>query len=152
MGRRFALSSDDLRFFVVVAASPSLAAASRSLDVSRSAVTQRLNLMESRLHCRLMDRTTRHLRLTEEGQLLLEQAHAILENLDQISDTLGGRQDVIGGHLRIAAPLGFGRRYVAPLAAAFRARNPMPWARLTVCVACRKARASLRPGANVPNQ
>jgi DNA-binding transcriptional LysR family regulator len=124
MSRHSALSSDDLRFFVAVAGSLSLAAASRSLDVSRSAVTQRLNLLERRLRCRLLDRTTRHLRPTEEGLLLFERARTILENLDQLSDTLGERQDIVGGHLRVAAPLGFGRRYIAPITAAFRKQNP----------------------------
>ena len=119
-----ALSSGDLRFFVVVADAPSLAAASRYLDVSRSAVTQRLNQLEQRLRCRLLDRSTRHLRLTEEGRLLLDRARTLLGDLDELSDTLGVRQDVVSGHLRVAAPLGFGRRYVAPIAALFRQHNP----------------------------
>jgi DNA-binding transcriptional LysR family regulator len=124
VSRQPALSSDDLRFFVVVAAGPSLAAASRSLDVSRSAVTQRLSQLEARLRCRLLDRTTRHLRPTEEGRLLLERARTLLNDLDDLSDALSDRHDVVSGHLRIAAPLGFGRRYIAPVAAAFRAANP----------------------------
>lgn len=124
MSRDAALSSADLRFFLVVASASSLAAASRALDVSRSAVTQRLSQLETRLHCRLMDRTTRHLRLTEEGQLLLSRARTVLDDLDEISDILSFRRDVVSGHLRIAAPLGFGRRYVTPIAAAFRERNP----------------------------
>jgi DNA-binding transcriptional LysR family regulator len=122
--RDAALGSADLRFFVVVAGASSLAAASRSLDVSRSAVTQRLNHLEKRLRCRLLDRTTRHLRLTEEGRLFLERARTLLDDLDDLSDTLGVRQDVVSGHLRVAAPLGFGRQYIAPMAAAFRQRNP----------------------------
>lgn len=132
MARHSTLSSDDLRFFVAVAASPSLAAASRSLDVSRSAVTQRLNQLESRLRCRLLDRTTRHLRVTEEGQLLLRRARLVLEDLDRISDALGERQNTVSGHLRIAAPLGFGRRYVAPIAAEFRKQNPSVTITLTL--------------------
>ncbi len=119
-----ALGSGDLRFFVVVADAPSLAAASRFLDVSRSAVTQRLNQLEQRLRCRLLDRSTRHLRLTEEGRLLVDRARTLLGDLDELSDTLGVRQDVVSGHLRVAAPLGFGRRYVAPIAALFRQHNP----------------------------
>jgi DNA-binding transcriptional LysR family regulator len=119
-----ALSSGDLRFFVVVAGAPSLAAASRLLDVSRSAVTQRLSQLEERLRCRLLDRSTRHVRLTEEGRLLVERARTLLDDLDELSGTLGVRQDVVSGHLRVAAPLGFGRRYVAPIAATFRQRNP----------------------------
>lgn len=122
--RDVALGSADLRFFVVVADASSLAAASRSLDVSRSAVTQRLNQLEKRLRCRLMDRTTRHLRPTEEGQLFLDRARTLLEDLDELSDTLGVRQDVVSGHLRVAAPLGFGRRYIAPIAAEFRQLHP----------------------------
>jgi DNA-binding transcriptional LysR family regulator len=121
-----------LRFFVVVAGAPSLAAASRSLDVSRSAVTQRLSQLESRLRSRLLDRSTRHLRLTEEGQLLLDRARSVLEGLDQISDTMGERQDVVSGQLRIAAPLGFGRRYIAPLAAEFRRQHPAVTITLTL--------------------
>jgi DNA-binding transcriptional LysR family regulator len=132
VARHTALGSADLHFFVVVANATSLAAASRSLDVSRSAVTQRLGQLEGRLRCRLLDRTTRHSRLTEEGQLLLERARLILDGLDELSDTLVGRHDVIGGHLRIAAPLGFGRRYIAPIAAAFREQNPAVTITLTL--------------------
>jgi DNA-binding transcriptional LysR family regulator len=124
VARQNALGSADLHFFVIVAGATSLAAASRSLDVSRSAVTQRLSQLEARLRCRLLDRTTRHLRLTEEGQLLLDRARVVLADLDELTDTLSGRHDVVSGHLRIAAPLGFGRRYIAPVAAAFRKRNP----------------------------
>jgi DNA-binding transcriptional LysR family regulator len=124
VARQTALGSADLNFFVVVATATSLAAASRSLDVSRSAVTQRLSQLEARLRCTLLDRTTRHLRLTEEGQLLLDRARVVLAELEEITDALSGRHDVVSGHLRIAAPLGFGRRYIAPVAAAFRECNP----------------------------
>lgn len=132
MAQQFALGSSDLRFFVAVATAPSLAAASRALDVTRSAVTQRLSQLEARLRCRLLDRSTRHLKLTEEGQLLLSRARGLLDDLDELSDTLGFRQDVVSGHLRIAAPLGFGRRYVAPVAAAFREHNPAVTLTLTL--------------------
>ena len=124
MSRDVPLSSEALRFFLVVASAPSLAAASRSLDVSRSAVTQRLSQLEARLRCRLIHRTTRQIRLTEEGQLLLTRARSILENLDEIADVLSNRRDVVSGHLRISAPLGFGRRFITPLVAVFRQRNP----------------------------
>jgi DNA-binding transcriptional LysR family regulator len=132
MARHTPLGSEDLRFFMTVAASASLAAASRALDVSRSAVTQRLAQLESRLRCRLLDRTTRHVRLTEEGRLLLTRADDLLRSLDELSSTLGVRHDVVSGHLRVAAPLGFGRRYVAPVLAEFRERNPHVTVSLTL--------------------
>ncbi|MFC3051892.1 LysR substrate-binding domain-containing protein [Kordiimonas pumila] len=118
------ISLEDLRFFVTVACAETLAAAARSQDVTPSAVTQRLRQLEGRLHLRLIDRTTRGLRLTDEGQLLLDRARNVLEDLDDITETLSARRGVVGGHLRIIAPLGFGRRYVAPLAAVFRRENP----------------------------
>lgn len=124
MASNIPLTSEDLRFFTVVAAAPSLASASRALDVSRSAVTQRLALLERRLRCRLLDRTTRHVRLTEEGRLLLGRADHLLRDLDELADALGERNDVVRGHLRIAAPLGFGRKYVSGIAGEFRKHNP----------------------------
>lgn len=132
MSRDNELNSADLRFFVAVASAPSLAAAARSLDVSRSAVTQRLSLLETRLRCLLVERTTRHLRLTEEGQLLLIRARALLDDLDEIAGILSLRRHVVTGHLRIAAPLGFGRRYVTPVLAVFRERNPAVSVTLTL--------------------
>jgi DNA-binding transcriptional LysR family regulator len=80
--------------------------------------------LESRLRCRLLDRTTRHVRLTEEGRLLLDRAAGLLRDLDELAGTLGVRHDLVSGHLRIAAPLGFGRKYVAPVVGAFRKLNP----------------------------
>lgn len=124
MTRASDLNSADLRFFVTVADSPSLAAAARELDVSRSAVTQRLRQLEARLGCLLLERSTRHLRLTEEGRLLLDRSRSLLTDLDDITGILNLRRNVISGHLRIAAPLGFGRRYVTPMLADFRERHP----------------------------
>ena len=118
------LSTEDLRFFIVVAGSVSLAAAARSLDVTPPAVTQRLRHLEGRLGVRLVERTTRRLRLTQEGQLLIDRAQVVLAGLDDITETLRDRRGVVGGHLRLAAPLGFGRHYVAPVVAAFRKLNP----------------------------
>ncbi len=126
------LSSADLRFFVTVAGANSLAAAARELDVSRSAVTQRLRQLEERLKCVLIERSTRHLRLTEAGQIILARGQAVLDELDSIAEALSLRRKVVSGHLRIAAPLGFGRRYITPLLAAFREAHPSVLVSLTL--------------------
>lgn len=114
------LSTDDVAFFSRVARSASLAAASRSLGVSAPAVSQRLRSLEARLGVRLIDRSTRHLRLTEEGRLLLERGESLLKELGQITDALKARQQKVSGHLRVAASFGFGMRFVAPVVAQFR--------------------------------
>jgi DNA-binding transcriptional LysR family regulator len=114
------ISTDDLRFFVVLADFISLAAVARALNVTPSAVTQRLRLLEERLGVRLVDRSGRRLALTDEGRLLAQHAQTVLDDIGQIADMLAARRGVVSGHLRILAPLGFGRRYIAPVAAAFR--------------------------------
>src|SRR3984885_8477135 len=118
------ISTDDLKFFVVLSSAASLAAAARALNVTPSAVTQRLRLLEERLGVRLVDRSGRRLALTDEGLLLAQHARRVLDDIEQIADTLAARRGIVSGHLRILAPLGFGRRYVAPVAAAFRTAFP----------------------------
>jgi DNA-binding transcriptional LysR family regulator len=118
------LTTDDLRFFAAIARASFLAAAARDLNVSPPAVTQRLRALEARLRVHLVDRSGRHLTLTDEGELLAERGRQVLEDLSEIDDALAERRGEVRGHLRIVAPLGFGRRYVAPVVAAFQARHP----------------------------
>src|SRR5712672_2365228 len=118
------ISTDDLRFFVTLAASSSLAAAARALNVTPPAVTQRLRLIEERLGLHLVDRSGRRMVLTDEGDHLAERGRLILDEIGELADTLAARRAVVSGHLRVVAPLGFGRRYVAPAAARFRTLHP----------------------------
>jgi DNA-binding transcriptional LysR family regulator len=118
------ISTDDLEFFVMLAASNSLAATARALNVTPPAVTQRLRLMEERLGLRLVDRSGRRMVLTDEGDHLASGGRRILDEIGELADTLAARRAVVSGHLRVVAPLGFGRRYVAPAAAQFRIMYP----------------------------
>jgi DNA-binding transcriptional LysR family regulator len=124
------LSIEDLEFFSVVQRSPTLSAAARALGVTSSAVSQRLRELERRLKVRLVDRSTRHLRLTGEGKLLAERGNAVLTDVGQIVDALGIRQKTVSGHLRVVAPFGFGRRFVSPVVAQFRNAHPAATAEL----------------------
>lgn len=118
------ISTEDLRFFVTIAASSSLAAAARALNVTPPAVTQRLRLMEERLGLRLVDRSGRRMVLTDEGDHLARGGRGILDEIEALADTIVARRAVVSGQLRVVAPLGFGRRYVAPAAALFRTIHP----------------------------
>ena len=118
------ISTEDLRFFTIVSNVASLAAAARALNVTPPAVTQRLRVLEKRLGVRLVDRSGRRNALTDEGALLAEHAARVLGDIDQVADALAARRGVVSGHLRILAPLGFGRRYVAPVVTAFHAQFP----------------------------
>jgi DNA-binding transcriptional LysR family regulator len=118
------ITSQDLEFFAVIAQSGSLAAAARSLDVTLSAVSQRLQHLERRLGVRLVTRSARRLTLTDEGQLLAARGQAIIDDLGELAETVTHRRSVVAGHLRVLAPFGFGRVYVAPAVAAFGELHP----------------------------
>ncbi|WP_420967644.1 LysR substrate-binding domain-containing protein [Bradyrhizobium sp. B120] len=118
------LSTDDIRFFLAIAAARSLAAAARALDVTPSAVSQRLQSLEQRLGVQLVSRSARRLTLTDEGELLVLRGGTLLDEATELTEALQARRGTIAGHLKILAPLGFGRRYIAPVVAAFRSRHP----------------------------
>ncbi len=118
------LSLDDLRFFVEVAGASTLAAAARALDVTPPAISQRLQQLEARLSLRLVDRSTRRLLVTEEGELLAERARALLAQMDNLQEALASRRGAVTGHLRIGASPGFGRHFVGPIVERFRGENP----------------------------
>lgn len=118
------IALDDLRFFIIVVKAGSLAAAAREMNVTPPAVTQRLQQLEGRLGVRLIDRSTRSMRLTDEGELLAERGAAICAENDVLFEQLSARQGVVSGRLRINGPLGFGRRYLAPLVAKFQTIYP----------------------------
>lgn len=113
------LSGADVQFFAAIARSPSLAAAARALDVTPSAVTQRLRELERRVGVRLVERSGRRITLTDEGELLAARGQSIADDLASLGETLAARRGVVAGRLRVLAPLGFGRRHVAPAASRF---------------------------------
>ncbi len=126
------LTIADLDFFGAVARAHSLAAAARDLDVTPSAVTQRLQDLERRVGVRLVDRSARRVTLTDEGELLAAQGRVITDDVAALSEALAARRGEVAGHLRVIAPFGFGRRYMAPIVAAFQAGHPAITIELTV--------------------
>jgi DNA-binding transcriptional LysR family regulator len=118
------ISSEDLRFFNVLAKSASLAEAARKLDVTPPAVTQRLRALEARLGIQLIDRSSRKMTLTDEGALVASHGTIVAEAMEALSEALADRKQAVGGHLRVAAPHGFGRLHVAPVVDAFAKAHP----------------------------
>lgn len=98
------INSDDLRFFCNLAQQDSLAATARVLNVSPPSVTQRLQKIEERLKLKLLNRQARHIKLTDEGQLLFERAQLILAEMDDLESSLAIQKTSLVGRLRILAP------------------------------------------------
>jgi len=116
------VTSEDLRFFMQIAANNSLAAAARALNVTPPTVTQRLQALEAKLGIKLVDRRARAAKLTDEGELLAERARGILDEMQDLQESLASRASDVSGTLKVLAPLGFGNDYVAPLIAQFQQR------------------------------
>lgn len=116
--------SADIRFLLTIQQNGSLIAAARKLGITPSAVSQRLQQLEKKLDTRLIDRTARKLVFTEEGTLLCLRGSELIQQLDALQEDLRIRRGGLVGTLKVNAPLGFGRRYLAPVIADFQQANP----------------------------
>lgn len=94
--------------FVRVAETGSVSRAAMELGVSPSLVSRRLKSLEARLGVRLVNRTTRHLSLTEVGQRHLSFCTRILEEIEDEERSLRLSQDEPSGRLTVVAPMSFG--------------------------------------------
>ena len=124
----------DLGFFSTLASAGSLSAAARELGVTTPAVSKHLALMESRVGVSLVNRTTRRMGLTPEGELYLEHARRILGEIDDMEELIGVAKAVPKGLLRVNATLGFGRSHVAPLISRFARKHPQVEVQLQLSV------------------
>ncbi|UYO92509.1 LysR family transcriptional regulator [Pollutimonas sp. M17] len=109
----------DLGFFVLTAKHATLARAAQELGVTASTVSKRLAALEQRLGVRLMNRTTRRISLTAEGEAYLAEGSTLLDGLNVLEQTIAGGHAVPRGLLRVHATLGFGRRHIVPAVSRF---------------------------------
>ncbi len=114
----------ELGFVVTLAGSASLSSAARELGLSKAAVSKRLALIEQRSGVALVNRTTRRMSLTPEGEIVAECARRILGEIDELGQSLQRSRQAPRGLLRINATLGFGRSHVAPVISRFVKRHP----------------------------
>ena len=117
-------TTSELAFFAVLARHASLSATARALDITPPAVTKRLAQMEQRLGVRLVNRSTRTLSLTAEGELYLAHAGKILAEIREMEEQVASSRGAPKGLLRVNATLGFGRTTIAPLISAFAQAYP----------------------------
>ena len=115
----------EMEIFVEAARQGSFADAARVLQLSPSAVSKVVTRLEARLGVRLLQRSTRALQLTAEGDLYLGQASRILADIDETERMVAsGAAAVPRGRLRVSSTVGFGTRHVVPLVPDFLHRYP----------------------------
>lgn len=114
----------ELEFFALVVKVGSLAAAARELDLTPPAVSKRLAQLEDRLGVRLLNRTTRRISVTNEGEVYLSHARRILAEVEEMEELVASSRATPKGLLRVSATLGFGRTFLAPLISVFVRQYP----------------------------
>ncbi|WP_047236422.1 LysR family transcriptional regulator [Chromobacterium subtsugae] len=95
-----------IHVFVQVAETSSFVAAGRQLGISASAVGKSIARLEERLGIRLLQRSTRHMALTAEGELFLRRCQRIFAELDAAESELAQSADRPRGRLRVSLPDG----------------------------------------------
>lgn len=113
-----------LRTFVAVADNMSFAEAARKLRVSPTAASRAIAALEQSLGTALLRRTTRSVRLTDEGATYLERCRAAIGELDDAALALRGDGAMPGGRLVVTAPVTFGRLHILPVATRLLRDNP----------------------------
>lgn len=114
----------EMEVFAAVAATGSLSAAARRLNLSIPVVSKQLAAIERRLGARLINRTTRKLALTDDGLAFYERCKGILAEVADAEQAIAGADGRLTGTIRITAPVAFGRAWITPLIAKFALLHP----------------------------
>ncbi|VWD38150.1 transcriptional regulator [Burkholderia lata] len=110
--------------FVHAADGGSFAAAGRMLGITSAAVSKNVAGLEQALGVRLMNRTTRTLKLTDEGSVFLREARIALDALDAAVDSIVAQRLGPQGRVRISTSAAFGREHLQPVLPGLLARYP----------------------------
>lgn len=113
-----------LALFVQAASSESLASAARRLRLSPLTASRRLAALEEELGVRLLNRTTRAITLTPEGEAFLPHAQAVLEAEALARESVRPTGRGVSGLLRVTVSVVFGRKVVVPVLADFMRAHP----------------------------
>lgn len=113
------LNLDEMSTFVAVVDTGSFVAGGRSLGLTRSAAGKAITRMEAHLGVRLLNRTTRNMSLTDDGELFYQHCIKIFSDLEDAQASVGQQIGVPRGNLRISLPDALGRLLVLPLLAEY---------------------------------
>jgi len=121
-----------MALYASVVENKSFSGASRHLNVPVSTISRKINDLESDLGVRLLERSTRKLRVTELGQAYYECCRRGLEEFDAGLSLINDRQSEVSGTLRISIPPNLADVLISPLVCAFQTRYPKTIAKILV--------------------
>jgi DNA-binding transcriptional LysR family regulator len=113
-----------IEIFIKAAEAASFVGAANELGISPPAVSRSIARLEARLGVRLFARTTRQVKLTNDGRLYFEQCRQALRQIAETEDTLAGRHASPRGQLRLSVPTTYGHYRIVPLLPAFMRAYP----------------------------
>lgn len=114
----------DLRTFARIADLGSISSAARALHMPKSSVSRSLVRLEEAVGAVLIERSTRHLRLTDAGLVMQRHARRILDDVDEAEDAVSGLVGAPRGDLRVSVPFTFAAGPLAPMLPGFLERYP----------------------------
>lgn len=114
----------DMLLFAAVVREGGFTRAAARLGITKQTVSERIAKLEERLGVRLLERTTRKLRVTDTGASYYERCAAIAQQIDAANDEVLERRSEPMGRLRVSAPVLYGRRFLAPVVACYMQRHP----------------------------
>jgi DNA-binding transcriptional LysR family regulator len=117
-------SLNDVPAFVAVVEQSGITAAARRLEMSKSTVSQSITRLEAALGVRLLERNSRAVRVTREGQAFYDKALLILEQAQEADAVISGLTEQPSGRLSVAAAPAFTQEYIAPRIAEFKRAYP----------------------------
>lgn len=106
---------EDIRTFVAAVQANSFASAAEQLRLAKSAVSRRVRDLEARLGTQLLNRTTRHLSLTDTGAEFYARCVRLLADLQEAEDIASQGDAIPVGNLRVSGPMSFGIHCLAPM-------------------------------------
>lgn len=114
----------DMLLFAAVVREGGFTRAAKQLGITKQTVSERIAKLEERLGVRLLERTTRKLRVTDTGATYYERCAAIAQQIEAANDEVLERRAEPIGRLRVSAPVLYGRRFLAPVVACYMQRHP----------------------------
>ncbi|WP_370279636.1 LysR substrate-binding domain-containing protein [Pontibacterium sp.] len=118
------MNLNDVRLFLRVVETNSFTAAAETLGIQKSTISRRIGQLEDDLGVRLLQRTTRKLKLTDEGQELFERCRPLIDELEQLPDLVSAHHSEPQGRLRITMPPEMGIFLMNDVIADFMRRYP----------------------------
>ncbi len=106
--------ADEILALLAIAKHRSFTLAGQSLERHPSIISKRIAAMEARLGIRLVERSTRQLKLTATGQELAEELSKAFEHINQAETKASSNSGLVQGRLKVAVPAEMGRRCIAP--------------------------------------